>query len=140
MLEVKKARPTFNGVFTTYELFDKDQFDKNGLLVYTKGTIKPWQKVIAVGPFVKIVNEGDLVKVSLGRYAIHKYEENSIKRDMMEDHIVDYRPPVEYINGERCMHIQDNDIMVIYDDAEEVEYEKSPISDIITVGNDIIMA
>lgn len=140
MLEVKKARPTFNGVFVSYELFDTDQFDKNGLLVYTKGTIKPWQKVLAVGPFVKTVKEGDLVKVSLGRYAVHKYEENSLKRDLMEDKIVDYRPPFEYIDGVKCMHIQDNDIMVIYDDAKEVEYEKNPASDIIIVKDEIITA
>lgn len=140
MLEVKKARPTFNGVFVTYDRFEKDQFDKNGLLVFSKGTIKPWQKVVAIGPFVKIVKEGDLVKVSLGRYAIHKYEENSIKRDIMEDNIVDYRPPFEYIDGVKYMHIQDNDIMVIYDEAEEVEYDKNPASDIVIVKDEIITA
>ena len=140
MLEVKKARPTFNGVFVTYDRFEKDQFDKNGLLVFSQGTIKPWQMVVAVGPFVRTVKEGDLVKVSLGRYAVHKYEENSIKRDMMEDKIVDYRPPFEYVNGVKYMHIQDNDIMVIYDEAEEVEYDKNPASDIVIVKDEIITA
>ena len=140
MLEVKKARPTFNGVFTTYEKFDKDQYSKNGLFIIPKGTIKPWQRVFAVGPFVKTVKEGDLVKINLGRYAVHKYEENSIKRDLMEDKIVDYRPPFEDIDGVRYMHIQDNDIMVIYDEAEEVEYDKNPASDIVIVKDEIITA
>jgi hypothetical protein len=140
MLEVKKARPTFNGVFVTYDRFERDQFDKNGLLVFSQGTIKPWQRVVAVGPFVKTVKEGDLVKVSLGRYAVHKYEENSIKRDIMEDKIIDYRPPFEYIDGVKYMHIQDNDIMVIYDEAEEVEYDKNPASDIVIVKDEIITA
>ena len=140
MLEVKKARPTFNGVFTTYELFDKDQFDKTGLLVFSQGTIKPWQRVVAVGPFVKTVKEGDLVKVSLGRYAVKRFEENSIKRDLMEEKIIDYRPPFEYIDGVKYMHIQDNDIMVIYDEAEEIEYDKNPASDIVIVKDEIITA
>ena len=140
MLEVKKARPTFNGVFVTYDRFEKDQFDKNGLLVFSQGTIKPWQRVVAVGPFVKTVKEGDLVKVSLSRYAIERYEENSIKRDLMEKKIIDYRPPFEYIDGVRYMHIQDNDIMVIYDEAEEVEYDKNPASDIVIVKDEIITA
>lgn len=138
MLEVKKARPTFNGVFVTYECFDKDQYNEKGVLLPLRGQIKPWQRVVAVGPFVKTVKEGDLVKVSLARYAVHKYEENSIKRDIMEDKIIDYRPPTERIDGVEYMHIQDNDIMVIYDEAEEVEYKKNPASDLIMVKNEII--
>ena len=140
MLEVKKARPTFNGVFVTYDRFEKDQFDKNGLLVFSKGTVKPWQRVVAVGPFVKTVKEGDLVKVNLGRYAIERYEENSIKRDLMEKKIIGYKFPFEYIDGVKYMHIQDNDIMVIYDEAEEVEYDKNPASDIVIVKDEIITA
>ena len=38
------------------------------------------------------------------------------------------------------MHIQDNDIMVIYDEAEEVEYDKNPASDIVIVKDEIITA
>lgn len=138
MLKVKKARPTFNGIFATYERFDKDQYNENGLLVYTKGTVKPWQRIVSVGPFVKSVKEGDLVKVNYAKYAVHKYEENSIKRDIMEDKIVGYNIPFEYIDGVQCMYISDNDLLVIYDEAEEVEYDKNPVSDIVIV-NDSIM-
>ena len=138
MLKVKKARPSFNGIFATFETFEKDQYNENGILVYSKGTIKPWQRIIAVGPFVKNVKEGDLVRVNYTKYAVHKYEENSIKRDMMEDHIVRFEIPFEYIDDKKCMYIQDNDILVIYDEAEEIEYDKKPASDIVIVKDQII--
>lgn len=112
----------FSGVLVTMDKYDKDEI-VNGVLNQNtmKGNIKMYQKVFRVGPFVKTMKEGDYVKLNLMRYAVHKFEENSIKKDLMEDRIVRYNIPTETIDGVEYMHIQENDVVLVIDDYEEVE-------------------
>ena len=58
MLVIHKIKPKFNYLVTTMDVYDKD-IKENGVIVNQKGTLKEWQKVIAVGPMVKDIQEGD---------------------------------------------------------------------------------
>lgn len=136
MLRIKKARPLDNGVFVTCEKYDKDVVT-NGIIEsgHTAGNVKEYQTVYAVGRFVQSIEPGQLVKINLGRYAVHRFEENSIKNDLMEDKIIRYNTPLVEIDGKTYMHIQANDVMYIIEEFEEVED-----SDIIVMQPQIIMA
>ena len=137
MFKIKNAHPTFTGILVTADKYDKDEV-VNGVINKStmKGNIKMYQKVFRVGPFVKQMKEGDIVKINLGRYAIHMFEENSVKKDLMEDRIVRYNIPTETINGVEYMHIQENDIVLVIDEYEEIDTPDQ--NGILTVTPEII--
>ncbi len=112
----------FNGILVTMDKYEKDEL-VNGMLNKNtmKGNIKLYQKVYEVGPFVKTMQPGDVVKLNLARYAQHMFEENSIKKDLMEDKIVRYNIPTETIDGVEYMHLQENDVVLVIDEYEEVD-------------------
>ena len=62
MLNVKKIRPMANYLVTTREMYEEDKVI-NGVLTPTRGTLKEYQKVVAVGPVVRGINVGDVVSV-----------------------------------------------------------------------------
>ena len=70
MIKVKKIKPLFTALITTMDLYEEDSKTKGGLIDSTrqKGTIKEYQKVIAVGDTVKCIKPGDLVKTHTGEY------------------------------------------------------------------------
>ena len=62
--ELKKIRPLFTKIVTTAEKFEEDS--KVGAIVDTNklaGTIKPYQKVVAIGANSAGIKEGDIVKL-----------------------------------------------------------------------------
>jgi len=128
MLNIKKARPMFSGILVTKDKYEKDEL-LNGVYspLTMKGQIKLVQKVYAVGPFVKTMEPGNLVKLSLARYAVRKFdngtdfEENSVKNDLMRSRIIDYDVPTEVIDGVEYMHIQENDVMLVIEDWDEID-------------------
>lgn len=112
----------FNGILVTRDKYEKDEI-VNGMLNKStmQGNVKLYQKVYAVGPFVQTMKPGDVVKLNLARYAQHMFEENSIKKDLMEDKIVRYNIPTETIDGVEYMHLQENDVVLVIDEYEEVD-------------------
>jgi len=134
MLKIKRAHPMFTGILVTMDKYEKDEL-VNGMLNKNtmKGNIKLYQKVFEVGPFVKTMKPGDIVMLNLARYAHLKYEQNSIKSDIMEQKIVRYDIPTEVIDGVEYMLLQENDVVLVIDEYEEVED-----SDIVVVTPEII--
>jgi len=124
----------FTGILVTMDKYEKDEL-VNGMLNKNtmKGNIKLYQKVFEVGPFVKTMKPGDIVMLNLARYAHLKYEQNSIKSDIMEQKIVRYDIPTEVIDGVEYMLLQENDVVLVIDEYEEVED-----SDIVVVTPEII--
>ena len=91
-----------------------------------KGALKLYQRVIAVGPNVREIKEGDLVLLNLQNYIKRKWKENSIKEDienMEESYVYDF--PKILIDGEIYAKLQDRDIDGIIEDYEEVEITES---------------
>ena len=120
MIKIKDARPLYTGLFVTSDTFKEDQTE-NGLIVYTKGEISPFQKVFRVGPYVKNVKEGDYVKINFGRYTKMKYGDDDLRSEMpvKNDKVVII--PDVIINGVRYFHIDENDAVMVINDCEEVE-------------------
>lgn len=139
MLKIKKLKPMFNHLITTMEKYEEDVI--TGGIIDTnkqKGSVKEYQKVVAVGSFVKEIKVGDMVLINPKNYRILKHEKGSLKDGVVTDNpVVGYNIPIVEINGESFMHLNDNDIEYVIEDYEEVVDPKP--STIITPPTDIIV-
>lgn len=124
-IKIKKLKPQFTTVITTLDLYEEDLI-VDGILKVPKGCLKLYQKVIAVGPNVHWIKEGDLVLLNLQNYIVRKYKEGSLKEDMsaMEDELI-YDFPKILLNDEVYGKFQDRDIDGIIEEYEEVEIKNS---------------
>ena len=138
-LNIKKIKPMFNQVITTMDKYS-DEDAKIGSLIdvaKVKNPIKEYQKVIAVGPMVKNVNVGDIVMINPRRYEVKKYEDGSIKNNIVaQNEIIKYNFNVIELNHVPHLLLSDNDIDFV---IEEYEEEKTTQSDIIVPNNDLIL-
>jgi TPP-dependent pyruvate/acetoin dehydrogenase alpha subunit len=78
---------------------------------------------------------GDLVKINPARYAVRKYEENSVKKDLMENKIVGYNIPQIEIDGQTYLMLQNSDIEFVVTEYEE----ETPYSGLITEKKSLII-
>lgn len=127
MIRVKKLRPLFTALLTTMDLYEEDGVTKGGLIDSTKqkGTVKEYQKVVAVGDSVRGIKVGDLVCIDATRFAVRKHKDNSIKTDIEGGNpILEYRFDIVEMDGKNYMLLQDRDIQFIIEDYEEVEKPK----------------
>lgn len=121
MLVLKKITPVFNHVLTTKDVYDKD-VKENGILVETKGTVKRYQRVVAVGPQVKSCKAGDMVMIDPIRYGKMKHRNGAVADGVIEDDPkIEYNIPVVIIDGKEFMYIGDNDIQFIINQFQETE-------------------
>lgn len=121
MLVLKKITPTFNHILTTKHVYEKDVVE-NGVIKDTAGTVKRYQKVVAVGPMVKNCKEGDMVMIDPIRYGKMKHRSGAVADGVVEDDPkVEYNIPVIVIDNEEFMYIADNDIQFIIDEYEETD-------------------
>lgn len=136
MIKIKKIKPLFTSIVTTMEHYGVDEF-KGSLIDPTKrqGMLKELQKVIAVGSAVRDIEVGDLVKINPARYAVRKYEENSVKKDLMENKIVGYNIPQIEIDGQTYLMLQNSDIEFVVTEYEE----ETPYSELITEKKSLII-
>lgn len=124
MIRVKKLRPLFTALLTTMDLYDEDTVRAGGIIDPTKqkGTVKEYQKVVAVGDSVRGIKVGDLVCIDATRFAVRKHKDNSIKTDIEGGNpVLEYRFDIVEMDGKNYMLLQDRDIQFIIDEYEEVE-------------------
>ena len=124
MIKVKKIKPMFTALRTTMDLYEVDGVTKGGLIDSTKqkGTVKEYQKVVAVGDSVRGIKVGDLVCIDATRFAVRKH---SIKTDIEGGNpILEYRFDIVEMDGKNYMLLQDRDIQFIIEEYEEVEGPK----------------
>jgi co-chaperonin GroES (HSP10) len=142
IMKVKAIKPLFNSIITTAEKYEEDA-TKNGIIDASKqqGTLKENQMVISVGSAVRDINVGDIVNINPIRYAVKKYDKDSIRQDVAGGNpIVGYQFDFVEINGEEYMHLQDRDINYVITDFEEEEVEiPKPAATIIMPPTDIIV-
>lgn len=138
-LNIKKIKPMFNQVITTMEKYS-DEDAKIGSIIdvsRVKNPIKEYQKVVAVGPMVKNIKAGDIVMINPRRYEVKKYEDGSIKNNIVaQNEIIKYNFNVIELDHIQHLLLSDNDIDFV---IEEYEEEETPQSDIIVPNNDIIL-
>lgn len=132
MLKLKKIKPLFNRIITTAEVYETDQYTANGILdsSKTKGTLKEYQRVVAIGSTVRDLKEGDLVYIDPTRYMVTKHKDKSLKNNIIGDEIVvGYRFNTLLMNDKKYLELYDQDIKFIVEDSEEVAAPKVVLSD-----------
>lgn len=140
MLKIKKIKPMFTHLITTMEKYEEDVTTAGGLIDTNKqkGSVKEYQKVVAIGSTVRDIKVGDLVLINPKNYRILKHEKGSMKDGVITDNpVVGYNVPTVEINGEQFMYLDDRDIEYVIEDYEEVEDPKPSM--IITPPTDIIV-
>ena len=135
MLKIKKVHPMFNRILVTSDKYEKD-VTKGGVVTITAGTLKEYQKVIAVGSTVRDIKEGDTVIINPSRYAVKKHAEGSLKDGIITDNpTVSYNFNLVEINNKLYILLYDQDVDYIVKDFEEVNEEDPkiimPVQDII---------
>lgn len=124
-IKISNVRPLANKVITTMDKYDIDI--KHGDLIdisKVRGTIKEYQKVIAVGPMVHNIKEGDTVLINPAAYGRPKQVKDrnngSLAQDVEGYHVeMEYNFPTIQLNGVDHLFITDRDIDCVCD-VEEV--------------------
>lgn len=120
-VNVKKIRPLYTSIVTTMNKYEEDEY--NGSLIdstKTKGTLKEYQKVVAVGDLVKNIQVGDLVCINPSRYAVKKHKEGSLKDGVVTDNpVITYNFNVVELNGVPHLLLSDRDIEFIVEEYDE---------------------
>lgn len=112
----------FNSIITTMDKYDEDV--KVGGLIdskKTKGSLKEYQKVLAIGTTVRDIKVGDLVCINPTRFGVKKHREGSLKDGIITDNpIITYNFDVVEMDNNQCLLLQDRDIDFTIEDWEEV--------------------
>lgn len=139
MLNIKKVTPMANYLITTKEEYtqkDVDEMIKNtGIATVSVGTLKEYQKVVAVGPTVRHIKEGDYVVINPKNYAKYKHQPNSLKDGVITDNpVIGYNFRLIDLDHVTHLVLTDQDIMFKLDEFEE----EKPKSSIIKINSGII--
>lgn len=121
MFTIKKVRPLFTGVITTSHTYSEDVRTDSGLYVGNKlaGTMNPYQTVVAVGPMVKDVKEGDIVCINFDRYAKVKHVPGKIEDNIQKDNMSwTYEIPMIEIDGHKYLSLQNNDLVYVVEEYD----------------------
>lgn len=122
MLRIKKIKPLFTSVVVTGNRYEEDM-KENGLIVASKGDLKLYQTVLAIGDTVRGINVGDQVMIDPSGYAVMKYDPNSLKNDMDMNKVVKWNLPWITIDDEKgepqdCLLLTDRDIKFVFEGEE----------------------
>lgn len=120
MLNIKKIRPMANYIVTTQDKYSANDFKGKALTTKIEGSLKEYQKVVAIGPMVRSVNVGDLVCINPKRYAKYKHQPGSLKDGVITDNpVVSYNFNVIELDHIPHLLITDQDIDFVIEDYEE---------------------
>ena len=80
MLKVTKIKPCANYVVTTMEVYSEEEVRLGKLFDTSKlNAVKEYQKVLAIGPLVRDVKVGDIVRINPSRYIQILHKAGSLK-------------------------------------------------------------
>lgn len=128
MLNIKKIRPMANYLVTTKEEYIDEDVKKGGLITKVRGSLKEYQKVVAVGPMVRNIQVGDLVCINPKRYARRKYQEGSLKDGVItENPVISYNFNVIELDHVSHLLLVDQDIDFVIEESEDEEVQENPI-------------
>lgn len=128
MKKLISIKPMFNKIVTTMDCYENDQvvggvIDTNK----TKGSLKEYQTVVAVGSTVRDINVGDVVAINPTRYAVMQHKEGSMKNGIIQDNMrVGYKFNTITINGKEHLMLYDQDIDFVILESEDVEDSTGP--------------
>ena len=112
----------FTALITTMDKYEQDMMVGDLIDIHRKeGSLKEYQRVLAVGSSVRDIKVGDLVWVNPTRFGVKKHKEGSLKDGVITDNpIIAYNFDVVEMDGKQCLLLQDRDIDFIIEEYEEV--------------------
>lgn len=117
-----------NYLVTTKEEYTEDDVKNGGLITKMIGSLKEYQKVVAIGPMVRGIQVGDIVCINPKRYAKYKHQPGSLKDGVITDNpIVAYNFNVIELDHIPHLLLTDQDIDFIIEESEEEEVKETPI-------------
>lgn len=123
---IKKLTPQFTTVLTTLDVYEDDLII-DGMLALPKGSLKIYQKVLAVGANVRNIKPGDMVLLNFQNYEVKQYKDNSLKNNIANmqetDYTIEYNFPKLIIDGQLVGKFQDRDVEGVIEEYEMVECE-----------------
>lgn len=129
MKKLIEVRPMFNRIITTMNTYDEDQ--KVGGVIdsrKTKGSLKEYQTVVAVGSTVRDINVGDVVAINPTRYAVMKHEDKSLKNGVIGDNLVKgYKFNTITLKDKEHLMLYDQDVDFVVLESEDVEEKTGPV-------------
>lgn len=126
MINIKKVRPLFTKIVTTLNRYEEDQTTNSGLIVAKRqaGSVKEYQRAVAVGSNPAGIKVGDIVMVNPARYAVMKHEKGSLKDGVIEDNpVLGYNLPIIELDGVPHLLLETSDIDFVIEDYEDGENE-----------------
>lgn len=121
-INIKKIRPLNTQIITTADKYEQDAAT-GGVILSSRqleGYVKEYQKVIATGPMVRNIKEGDTVFINPSRYVKKKYGDNTIKDDMGANPTISIDIPIITLDGVDHFFIDEQDVAYVIEDYEEV--------------------
>ena len=121
-LHIKEIKPLLTNILVTCDKYEEDA-TQNGMIVATKGDLKLYQKVLAVGSMIRDIKVGDTIMFNPKDYAVMKYSENSVKNDMDLNKRIKWNLPWvtlydEEDNPTECLMLKDRDITFVFNGEE----------------------
>ena len=109
-----------NYLVTTREKYSDEDFEGMIIPYKASGTLKEYQKVVAVGPMVRGIQVGDIVCINPKRYAKYKHNPGSLKDGVITDNpVVSYNFNVIELNHVPHLLLTDQDIDFVVEEWEE---------------------
>ena len=120
MLKIKSIKPMHTKLVTTAERYDENA-TASGLILKTAGSVKEYQKVIAVGSMVRDIKVGDIVMINPTKYMKKQFDDNSLREDFVENPVVSVNIPTVEMDGIPYFILDSGtDIDYIIDDYEDI--------------------
>ena len=134
MLKIKRIKPIGCQVLVTKNLYGWDDFDDAGLIIHSRGDLKSYQTVIAVGDDVKFVKPGDVVEINYFKYCEFQDDPNSVKVNGTNKIINLHLNIVEMVGEDDepvdCFLIDQREVKYILEDFKEVAYSDNKLIDV----------
>lgn len=134
MLKLKRIKPIGCQVLVTKNLYGWDDFDDAGLIIHSRGDLKSYQTVIAVGDDVKFVKPGDVVEINYFKYCEFQDDPNSVKVNGTNKIINLHLNIVEMVGEDDepvdCFLIDQREVKYILEDFKEVAYKGDSLIDV----------
>ena len=134
MLELRKIKPVGSQVLVTKNLYGWDDFDESGIIIHSRGDLKSYQTVVAIGDDVKFVKPGDVVEINLFKYCEFQDDPNSIKVNGTNKVINLHLNEVDMVDKDGdpmgCFIIDQREVKYILEDFKEIAYQGDKIIDV----------
>ena len=125
ILHIKKIKPMFTSILTTGTLYEND-VTENGIIMFKKGDLKLYQKVVAVGSSVRDIKVGDMIVFDPKPYLVMKYNPNSVQNDFDNNKVIKANFPWVQVDDENgkpqdMLLLNDRDVKFVFEGEEKVE-------------------